>query len=79
MAGRPLASITALALSREFSSKVVPVSSTSTSTPASASEQTSIPSWDRISFISTSFFLFLLASTSFMSFPHVFYRPNISF
>jgi len=43
MAGRPLASITARAFSREFSSKVVPVSSTSTSTPASASEQTSMP------------------------------------
>ena len=40
MAGMPLASMTALAFSREFSSKVVPVSSTSTSTPASASEQT---------------------------------------
>ena len=66
MAGRPLASMTALAFSREFSSKVVPVSSTSTSTPASASEQTSTPRWDRISFISASFFLFLLASTSFI-------------
>ena len=35
--------LTARAFSREFSSKVVPVSSTSTSTPASASEQTSVP------------------------------------
>ena len=56
MAGMPLASITALAFSREFSSKVVPVSSTSTSTPASASEQTWTPNRDRMSFSSASFF-----------------------
>ena len=74
MAGRPLASMTALALSREFSSKVVPVSSTSISTPASASEQTSIPRWDRMSFISTSFFAFLLASTSFIRLSPLFYH-----
>ena len=74
MAGRPLASITARAFSREFSSKVVPVSSTSRSTPASASEQTSTPSRDRMSFISASFFGFLLASTSFIPLSPLFYH-----
>ena len=66
MAGRPEASITAWALRKAFSSKVAPVSSTSTSTPASDSSTTSTPSWERMSFISISLWAFLLANTNFM-------------
>ena len=66
MAGRPDASMTAFAFSREFSSKVVPVSSTSMSMPTSDWRHTSTPMPDRISFISFIFFWFLLASTIFI-------------
>ena len=69
MAGIPVASITAFALSRELSSKVSPVSSTSTCTPSSDCRHTSMPRWERISFISLSFFSFWLANTSFIPQP----------
>ena len=55
MAGRPAAAQTALAFSMAFSAKVEPVSSTSTSAPASAGLMTSTPRPDKIAVISASF------------------------
>ena len=51
----PAAAQTAFAFSMAFSAKVDPVSSTSTSMPASEGLTTSTPSPDKIAFISASF------------------------